>query len=620
MKQLVPLVLLTVIASSTFSQQRIIFSEQERDRIFHMNTDGSDLQLVVGKMWVSDIHYDWVNDKLVFTDETNGDIKRCDPDGANLEVIIDNLQEPSSLSIDKRHELMYWVEGAEIYSAELNGANPTLVYSHDSVLGDISFSSLQSIIYILTDAEVIALDLEDNTISVLDDESTSGQEIVVDPEQDVLFFLATAPNSEDQVLYRMDTDGFRKEQLSTRAESISSLAIDTINSRLFYTGLDIPQTYSNNYLGSDEQTIFSFGFQPQEITMNPDGAKPYFVNLEDLSRIQQFDLDFDIYELESILYDKIDVPASVAYDKADDMFYYLNLTNNGGRDSTEALYRTTLEGETFSQLLTQPLLMTPLDMALDKAANEIYIVNQREIIKTDFEGTNVSELFADGSLKSSVAIDFENEQMYWYDSSNRHIRRGNLDGTGDSEDLITDGIVFLEDLEINVQEGKMYWTASRDDALVKANLDGTQVEAIMTVEDPIDLYIDDVGEKIYLATETQIISANLDGTDQQIIMDGVFAPLGGLTLSESFVSRADATLTQGISVYPNPTSDYLIIDSPVSDARFTLSDLQGRNVISGALRTGLNHISLSSLESGTYFLQYLNKESFMYSAKVVVTD
>ena len=64
-------------------------------------------------------------------------------------------------------------------------------------------------------------------------------------------------------------------------------------------------------------------------------------------------------------------------------------------------------------------------------------------------------------------------------------------------------------------------------------------------------------------------------------------------------------LIERISIYPNPASDYILINyGEVKVSSIKIIDITGRNVLTNSLKNQINKIYLNGLESGTYFLKF----------------
>lgn len=58
------------------------------------------------------------------------------------------------------------------------------------------------------------------------------------------------------------------------------------------------------------------------------------------------------------------------------------------------------------------------------------------------------------------------------------------------------------------------------------------------------------------------------------------------------------------AVYPNPTSDYVIINGTVTDERITVYDLNGRDVLSVTAKGTSTKITLDKLVNGIYLIHH----------------
>lgn len=63
-----------------------------------------------------------------------------------------------------------------------------------------------------------------------------------------------------------------------------------------------------------------------------------------------------------------------------------------------------------------------------------------------------------------------------------------------------------------------------------------------------------------------------------------------------------------IEVFPNPTSDILSFDMKSSNpANFMICDIQGREIFRGNANVGMNNVNVENLNSGLYFIQFVDK-------------
>jgi endoglucanase len=85
-------------------------------------------------------------------------------------------------------------------------------------------------------------------------------------------------------------------------------------------------------------------------------------------------------------------------------------------------------------------------------------------------------------------------------------------------------------------------------------------------------------------------------------------------------SASSATLNlskeeQFFEVYPNPTDDFLFIDSSFPIAKIQLMDIRGREALSW--HKEMQAYDISVLENGVYFLKVSSKNSLLYTRKII---
>lgn len=95
---------------------------------------------------------------------------------------------------------------------------------------------------------------------------------------------------------------------------------------------------------------------------------------------------------------------------------------------------------------------------------------------------------------------------------------------------------------------------------------------------------------------------------------GFFA-LDNVTASPSFVGLGELTSSLNITIYPNPTKDYLKINSSIETAFITISDYTGKSVKQINYTNG-EKIDLSDLQTGIYFIEFISGES-RYQTKLI---
>jgi sugar lactone lactonase YvrE len=146
----------------------------------------------------------------------------------------------------------------------------------------------------------------------------------------------------------------------------------------------------------------------------------------------------------------------------------------------------------------------------------------------DGSGASVIVPLTAGAEPRGIAVAAEAGFLYWAENGTNRIRRAGLDGAS-PEDIITSGLGFPADIEIDPSTAKLYW-ADRDlDVIRRANLDGTGVETVVSVPAPGNnaapyfLEIDPAAGKLYWSDfDSGVIHrANLDGSSPQDFVTGL---------------------------------------------------------------------------------------------------
>ncbi|GGG54895.1 PKD domain-containing protein [Bizionia arctica] len=168
-------------------------------------------------------------------------------------------------------------------------------------------------------------------------------------------------------------------------------------------------------------------------------------------------------------------------------------------------------------------------MAIDIIAEKLYISDSGadKIYRSNLDGSNF-EVFRTGvDTPNGMAIDYDNNKIYWDTSSG--IQRGSLDGT-DIEDFVIGQPNDPDGISIDPVNGTIYWINYNGGIWAK-NVDGTgEIELNPTPEGGSILV---VGSRIYYdeyigSGDIRLKSANLDGTSVTTIAVGIGRVVYGL--------------------------------------------------------------------------------------------
>lgn len=188
------------------------------------------------------------------------------------------------------------------------------------------------------------------------------------------------------------------------------------------------------------------------------------------------------------------------------------------------------------------------------------------INKVNFSGGSPGVLFnpalntPDPDGPQGVAVDPIANKVYWADYNTDTIRRGNTDGTNMEVLPITaSNSLDAQDIALDVRNGKVYW-ASDDGFIGRSNLDGSSSAKIVTNASVYSqgLDVDPIGGKIYWSNHVgkEIWTANLDGSSQAILYDGVGVPNNILASNRPLFIALDL-VNQSIYIVTDSANDFV---------------------------------------------------------------
>jgi uncharacterized delta-60 repeat protein len=140
------------------------------------------------------------------------------------------------------------------------------------------------------------------------------------------------------------------------------------------------------------------------------------------------------------------------------------------------------------------------------------------------------------SYVSGIAVDSDNQKIYWTDRGIGSIQSANFDGT-EIETLVSSDNYDAFGIALDVPGRKIYWADAYLNVIKRANLDGSNVEVIVnTTGDPEGILVDSLNEKVYWSTfiSAEIYVADLDGSNvTKLISSPNLYALEGIALNRS---------------------------------------------------------------------------------------
>ncbi len=217
----------------------------------------------------------------------------------------------------------------------------------------------------------------------------------------------------------------------------------------------------------------------------------------------------------------------LAIDQAGGKIYFSDFEVTG----EGKIWRMNLDGTGLESIVTG--LVDPYGIALDLTAGKVYWADDDgNISRANLDGTNLQTGIVNiaGGQMRAVALDPANNKMYFYEVNLENLYVANLDGSNPS--ILISGVYGYAIL-VDSQNGKLYFDDQNanggDGALVYTNLDGTGRSTISAVATRIyGMAIDYTENKLYWSGRDsgELNRANLDGTDPEVLKDGLSSPRG----------------------------------------------------------------------------------------------
>jgi hypothetical protein len=185
-------------------------------------------------------------------------------------------------------------------------------------------------------------------------------------------------------------------------------------------------------------------------------------------------------------------------------------SNNGG-SAVARIWQANLDGS--NKVALFPPGLNPRYIALDLDEEKIYWTDIGGIRRANLDGSNIENGFIYGlPAAKGIAIDKKAGKIYWTDTSTGEIQRANLDSTG-VESLVIN-LSRPHGMAIDTDGGKIYWVDQTTKKVQRANLNGSDVEdLVLNVHWPQDIALNVSQGRMYWLSDSWMYSAKLDGSD-----------------------------------------------------------------------------------------------------------
>lgn len=177
-------------------------------------------------------------------------------------------------------------------------------------------------------------------------------------------------------------------------------------------------------------------------------------------------------------------------------------------------------------------------MAFDAVNNKIYfsdfeVTGSGHIYRMNLDGTGLTEIAANLTDPYGIAVDPAGGKIYWTDDAG-NISRANLDGSSPEIGLVNIAGGQMRAVALDPENNKMYFYEVNLEILYSANLDGTNVTPLFTGTYGYAILVDTVNDKIYFddQNELKLWRADLDGSNK-IAIDTEDTRIYGMAIDHS---------------------------------------------------------------------------------------
>ena len=232
------------------------------------------------------------------------------------------------------------------------------------------------------------------------------------------------------------------KNLVSEAQNATSLAVDTVTEKLYWTEKTSNQTgkiQSANLDGTNVQLVKDLTSAPLDIALDTTSGKLYLSNA--WGKIQRMNLDGSNFQ--SNLITGLQSPQNLVLDSVDGKLYWTEQTGK----TTGKIQHANLDGSNVQ--LVKELTSTPRGMTLDAVNRKLYLTNGwGKLQRMNLDGSNFQPNFITGLQDpGQVAVDVIAGKLYWTEKGK--LRRVDLNGEN-IQDVVT-GLGELADLALGIQ-------------------------------------------------------------------------------------------------------------------------------------------------------------------------
>jgi hypothetical protein len=560
----------------------LFWSDQSSDRIYHANLDGSqitELVLVTPKGYLYSpralvldqaagaMYFAARLDDTYETDYPDYRLWRAGLDGSDPQPALPGLarpfnwQRPADLDLDSRDHTLYWPSylphpyteppaGSIVRGDPAGGTSslrlmpgPTVPNEPDRIQAGLKIDG--GMVYWVDSSELYRTTLDGVETSRVD---LGGRQtdswpayftpFAVDGEAGIIYYVGyfylNVAGDPIYALFRMTLANPNLEQVLVLLDpdvEIRDIAVDTVHDKLYWTQgtAGWGMIRRANLDGTAVETILDSLPTPFGLVLDPPAGTVTWADWYD-RKIRRANLDG------SAPHDLVDTapvrPMYPALNKAQGLLYW---TGEGdGR-----VWQAPIDGGPFELLVPSDGASTTGGLAYDDLADALIWVDAPRMAVTTARGDGSAVhdiLYPRVGDARALFIEEESDKLVWYDLYYHAIKRANLDGSA-AETVLSGGFDEATSLAWDPLRRLMCWTDPLLRHIECCGWNGENRRVVLGEADglrrPSFLAIDAHAGQLYWTdwSTASLSRANLDGSDQRVLVPGTLVEPSGLALN-----------------------------------------------------------------------------------------
>lgn len=635
------LLYLLLLTSPLLSQNEILWTDGVNGNIYRSVVDVNTTRTVYAKETPYYMVISEEDQKIYWSDGQRDRIMRADVDGSNRELVVPYVEFIRGLAINEEDGILYYGLEQEIMALDLTTFESSVLVQNIYPQNVYFDQNDNKVCWWQSDRRVRCVDLDGSNLSIFAS-NIEGDRLQIDFEDRIAIWLRTYSGNEppygpwNRHLIKYDIDSGSEEELWFSV--FRGLAIDTDNNIVFATDWEIlPSIWNFNYLNTSQYGVIEFD-DPEHPVVRPSTAcfdktnnRVYWYDEYLAQTVSSKSAYGGIEDRSPSVFSYSFRPYSITLDTLTGYYYWLTINSSASFAETwhEAkLVRTTSEFADVEVVAEFPILDDPIDFALDIWNEQIYILERKSqlITRVNFDGTGLDTLVSSYLVNpSSIYLDTGNGKIYWGNPNSVFINRSNLDGSSVEHFNLPNGLITkVYSFTIHSDNQKAFWTDNVNNKVFGYDIPSGQIDFVIALpHKPYDIKI--LGDRIYWTDHNVdtnysfLKSADMNGSNIDTVD---ILRISGVPSSFVFGDDIQPTsiktpTVNELKVFPNPVSDIISIEGYTGQLNVLIYNQLGEAVLSTNLTEVNGSINISHLPSGIYFLRTIDKKHRYKTQKVI---